>query len=215
MTETQGQYVQYAFWRLDSVFHNLESNERIVAKQHFLGTWESFQNKALLVSYSLTGLRSDCDILCVRVADSLELLQDMTCRLQSSGVGKFMIPTYSYLAQAEPETRYVGKASAPTEFSPGQKRYLFFSPWVSEPGKRAKNAAPLQKAAAAHNLVLHPGLRGLEEYDDLLAAEADRTEDYAAFSAEVRVSRQETHSTVGPTFVATLKDIRDQIDALG
>lgn len=209
------QYVQYMFWRLDSVFQNLESNERIVAKQHFLGTWESFQDKALLVAYSTTGLRTDCDVLCVRAADSLELLQDMSSRLQSSGMGKFLIPTYSYLGTASPEIRYVAKAGGPAEFAPGQRRYLFFSPWVSEPESRGKQDQALDKAAAAHGFTLHPGLRGLDEYDDLVAAETDRPEAYPAFAGELRLARKETHSTVGPTFVAVLKDIRDQVDSLG
>ncbi|MBI5200999.1 MAG: chlorite dismutase family protein [Elusimicrobia bacterium] len=210
------QYVQYSFWRLDSVYHNLESNERIVAKQHFLGTWESFQNKALLVSYALTGLRADSDILCVRVTDSLEVLQDMTGRIQSSGMGKFMMPTYSYLACVDPSVRWTAKASKPGEFAPGQKRFLFFSPWVTEPEHRAfSDRANLEKASAAHGVVLHPGLRGLEEFDDLLAVETDSPEAYAAFAAEIRASRKDTHSTVGPTFAAVLKDIRDQADSLG
>ncbi len=209
------QYVQYTFWRLDSVYHNLESNERIVAKQHFLGTWESYQNKALLVSYATTGLRPDCDILCVRVSESLEVLQDMTSRVQSSGMGKFMMPTYSFLACVDPAVRWVAKAGKPGEFAPGQKPYLFFSPWVSEPETRGKADPSLEKAASSHGLTLHPGLRGLEEYDDLVAVEADRPEAYAAFAAELRQAREETHSTVGPTFVAVLKDIRDQADSLG
>ena len=209
------QYVQYVFWRLDSVFHNLESNERLVAKQHFLGTWESFQNKALLVSYATTGLRPDCDVLSVRVADSLELLQDITSRLQSSGMGKFMMPTYSFLAHVDPSVRWVAKANSPGEFSPGQKRYLFFSPWSSEPESRGKKDAALEKAASVHGVTLRPGLRGLEEYDDLVAAEIDRPEAYGAFAAELRLAREETHAAVGPTFVAVLKDIRDQADSLG
>lgn len=220
MTESKAQYVQYVFWRLDSVFHNLESNERLVAKQQFLGTWESYQNKALLTTYSLTGLRSDCDILCVRASDSLELLQDMTFRLQSSGLGKFMMPAYSFLAVAA-GPRFAAQAG-PGEFSPGQGRCLFVSPWArgSEwfalpQADREKAERAVQESAETLGVRLHPGLRGLEEVDDLVAAEAEEPRVYLDFMASLKELRRETHSQAGPTFVGLLKDIRDQIDWLG
>lgn len=215
------QYVQYVIWRLESAYHALESNERIVAKQQFLGTWESFQSKALVVSYALTGLRIDADILCVRVSDSLELLQDMTCRLQSSGMGKFLVPTFSYLAVAG-GPRYAAKTAGEAEFAPGQGRYLFLSPWARGPewfglsvAEREKAEAAVQQAAKAAKVRLHPGLRGLEELDDLVAAEVDEPSDYLGFAATLKHQRRETHSIAGPTFAGVLKDVRDHVDCLG
>lgn len=221
MSEPKAQYVQYLFWRLDSVYHSLESNERIVAKQHFLGTWESFQNKAFLTAYALTGLRVDCDILCLRVADSLELLQDMTSRLQSSGMGKFLIPTYSFLARAA-GPRFTAKASGATEFTPGQGRYLFVSPWARgpewfalAPAEREKSEGVAQEAAAHAKVRLHPGLRALDEVDELTVAEADEPLQLLDFSSALKQARRETHSQAGPAFLCVLKDIRDQVDSLG
>lgn len=215
------QYVQYVIWRLDGAYHNLESNERIVAKQQFLGTWESFQNKALAVSYALTGLRIDADILCVRISESLELLQDWTCRIQSSGMGKFLVPTFSYLAVAG-GPRYAAKASGDGEFAPGQGRYLFLSPWARGPewfglsaAEREKAESSLLQAAKAGKVRLHPGLRGLEELDDLVAAEVDDPNDYLALAAALKQQRRDTHSIAGPTFAGVLKDIRDHVDCLG
>jgi len=214
------QYVQYVFWRLDAMYHNLESNERIVAKQNFLGTWESYQSKALLVSYALTGLRPDCDILSMRVSPSLELLQDMAARLQSSGMGKYLAPAYSFLALAT-GPRYAAPAG-PGEFAPGQGRHLFFSPWTrgaewhaSPPEDRALSQRAVEAAAAKRGLRLHPGLRGLDEVEELLAVEADKAEDYLDFADEIKGLRGQTHSQAGPTFVGLLKDIRDHIDSLG
>ena len=214
------QFVQYVFMRLDPVYHNLESNERIVAKQAFLGTWESFQSRALLVSWALTGLRADCDVLCLRAAHSLELLQDITCRLQSSGLGRFLVPAYSFLARAT-GPRY-GARPVGGDFIPGQGRYLFFSAWSRGPewralsaAERTKAEADVEQAAKRHNVRLHPGLRGLDEAEDLTAAEVDTSEDYLAFADELKALRAQTHAPAGPAFVAVSKDIRDQADALG
>lgn len=219
-SKVEAQYVQYVLWRLDPMYHNLESNERIVAKQHFVGTWESFQSRALFVSYAVTGLRSDCDILSMRVSTSLELLQDMTTRLQSSGTGRFLSTSYSFLARAS-GPRYAAKAG-PGEFAPGQGRYLFLSPWThtaewhgAEPETRATMERALEEEAARRGLRLHPGLRGLDEVDELLAVEADKPEEYLEFADQMDALRGQTHSQAGPTFVGILKDLRDHIDTLG
>ncbi|MBI4424958.1 MAG: chlorite dismutase family protein [Elusimicrobia bacterium] len=219
MTDGKAQFVQYLIWRLDPGFHALESNERIVAKQSFLGTWESFQSRALLVSYSLTGLRADCDILCLRVSDSLEVLQDMTSRVQSSGMGKFLVPAFTYLAIAG--TRFEA-AESPSAFAPGRGRYLFLSPcartaeWRAlTPPERERLARGIQDAASKRGLRLQPPLQGLDEADELVAAEGDKPEEFAPFAAELRALAGETLAPAGPTFIAVLKDIRDQVDSLG
>lgn len=221
-TEAKTQYAQYVFWRLEPSFHALESNERIVAKQNFLGTFESYQRRALVVSYQATGLRLDCDILCLRVADSLELLQDMTCRLQSSGMGKFLVPAYSYLTQVS-GVRYVDKAAGGSDFVPGQAKYLFLTTWMRAGEAKGPPAAQreamdkkLRDAASKRGIRLHPGLKaGFDELEELVAAETDKPEEYSAFAAEMREIRGESYAFAGPAFACILKDIRDQVDCLG
>ncbi len=187
MSDTR--FIHLLFLRLDGAFHNLESNERLVAKQAFLGTWESYQNKMSLLSYSLTGLRADCDILMWRAAESLELLQDMQCRLQSSGLGKFLIPAYSYLL--------VGTPPDPEK----SLKYLFI-----------RHGASPSLAKPPPGLRPHPEYRrGLDEGGPLWICEAQTPEEYLK-TVELEPASE---GDGGPRFCCLLKDIRDLVDCLG
>src|SRR3990167_2752622 len=99
-------YMNFHFMRLEPGYHRLISNEKVVAKQEFLSAFDAMQHRMPIASYALSGLNSDCDLLIWRVSRRLEDLHAMSCRLQYSGLGKYLLTTRTLLGTVSGE-RYV------------------------------------------------------------------------------------------------------------
>ncbi len=72
--EVRRQLVNFTFYKLDPAFRRLPKEKREVAKKEFLDVLEEYDSESnmILLSYSIVGLRSDCDIMLWRIAHSLE-----------------------------------------------------------------------------------------------------------------------------------------------
>lgn len=119
-------FVHFEFLRLDGRFHALQQNEKLVARQEFLSCAESLQKRISLLSYSLSGLRADCDVLWWRAAEDPAALQESSDRMRGRGLGKYLVPVRAYLATAPEPPAKAGEARhlwlcAATR-SPGQVR---------------------------------------------------------------------------------------------
>jgi len=220
---SQSCFMNFQLLRLDSSYHSLMSNEKVVAKQEFLSSLDAEQRRIPIATYALTGLRADCDLLLWRVASSLEQLQDMSSRLQSSGMGKFIVPVYSFLG-AVSDASYVrvqaaDKSDAPRPQSFGAARYLFVQPLIAAAGaSRAEIPKEFSRTAAAHGAVrMHAAdCAGFDDPDYLFAFETDDPAAWSRLAIELRggpiasLTERET-----PTFAAIARDVRDLVDEIG
>lgn len=205
-------FVHLQFLRLDPGFHALQSNEKLMARQHYLAVLESSQKTAALHAYSLTGLRADCDVLLWRVAGDLEPLRETAQRLHASGLGQYLIPVLSYLAlspEGDAADRALSRGDAASEVrwgaaEPGPSRCLFFMTC-------AKAALPGYRASASR----HPSLR-LRSFDSLrldgeellIACETDQPADFARFLRGL-------DAEPAPVFPCLRMDVRDLVESLG
>ena len=55
------QYVNFAFYKLDSAWRRLPEDERTKGKQEFLRAIEDYTGKVLVIPYTTVGIRGDCD----------------------------------------------------------------------------------------------------------------------------------------------------------
>ena len=55
------QYVNFAFYKLDSAWRRLPEDERTKGKQEFLRAIEDYAGKVLVIPYTTVGIRGDCD----------------------------------------------------------------------------------------------------------------------------------------------------------
>jgi len=222
MTEQAPVFMSFQLLRLDGSYHGLMANEKVVAKQEALAAFDSMQRRMAVAVYSLTGLRPDCDLLLWRATSSLEDIQDSTSRLQISGMGKFLVPAYSFLGLA-PDASYgesaAAKGEAPKPKAFGAAKHVFLQPAiVRSPADHAAVREAFAQAAAKR-----PGVRlhavdsgGMDDHDFVFAFEADEPAAYAALAAELRASKAAgllTRET--PVFPGILKDVRDLVDAAG
>jgi chlorite dismutase len=130
----QRQYLNYAFYKLDPAFRRLPREERLAAADEFrqlAGRW-SDRDDLILRTYSLVGLRGDCDIMFWRISFELGLFQEMQGEMNSSCLGAYLTSPYSYLS-LQKRSQYVNRVEGSghgLELLPGQGKYLFVYPFV-------------------------------------------------------------------------------------
>ncbi len=128
------QYLNYAFYKLDPAFRRLPREERLAYADEFrdvIKRW-SDRDDLILRTYSLVGLRGDCDIMFWRIAFDLALFQRMQAEINSSCLGGYLTQPYNYLS-LQRRSQYVNRIEGSghgLELLPGQGKYLFVYPFV-------------------------------------------------------------------------------------
>jgi len=108
-------FMHLQFYRLDPVFRTMMTNEKLVAKQEYLSSFDTYAGKLPTAVYGLTGLSADSDLAIWRLSPRIDDFHTMTSRLQDSGVGRYLRPVRSYLGTV-PAALY----PIPEEFGPGK-----------------------------------------------------------------------------------------------
>jgi chlorite dismutase len=222
------QFVNFLFLKIDPAFRTLQSNEKLVAKQEFLAAFDRYSGKTTVIAYSLVGLRADCDLLLWRVDSELEAFQEMSARLMTTGIGKYLTPVYSYLsATARPEsleTLPLEPIGTPRP-EPGKKKFLFLHPfiksrrWYELPrAERQKILEEQVRIRSKHpGVVLHTTYSfGLDDQEFMMAFESDRPDDFLELAAELKESGWGAYTLRDtPNFTCVSKDLREILDGLG
>jgi chlorite dismutase len=130
----QRQFLNYAFFKLDPAFRRLPMVERTAAAREFeelIAAW-SQREDLIIRTYSLVGLRSDCDFLIWRIAGDVQRFQEMQAAINGSPMGAYLTQPYSFLS-LQRRSQYVNRITAPgetIEMMPGQGKFLFVYPFV-------------------------------------------------------------------------------------
>lgn len=226
--QTTQLYSSFMFVRLGLKFRHLMSNERITAKQEFENIVASCQEKLFLRTYSLTGIRADCDILFWRISPDADALQQTSARMFSSGIGKFFIPVRSFLGLF-PLAETAARKETECGFLPkglfGGCRFLHLHPLVRSHSWYELSDAERQKLIDERNEVLskHPNVQehffysyGLDDQEIIVARESDRLNDLAMAARELREQRTKAFTLRDtPSLLCFGRDLRDILDAMG
>jgi len=220
-------YVNFLFLKAEISFRTLQSNEKLVAKQQFLDAFDRYHERTALAAYSLVGLRADCDLLLWRVDPCLETFQEMSSRLLTTGIGKYLRPVYSYLGATHPPAtiRNLGLETGQAPPVPGKFPYLFTHPFVRNRTWYALPVAERRRILEEHRRVRdrYPGLRlqifyslGLDDQDLLLAFESENPGEFLELAAELRESVWGAYTLRDtPAFTCIVRDPREILDSLG
>ena len=92
------QFVSFPIYKLDPAWRRLPEPERRKGKAEFCEVMESWQDRMILLAYSLVGMRGDSDFFLWRVSYNLEDLEAMSAELMNTGLGKYLNVPYSYLS---------------------------------------------------------------------------------------------------------------------
>jgi chlorite dismutase len=132
--ETRRQFVSFTFYQLQPEWRRLPAAEREEHRREFatvVGKWrESEQMKAL--TYSLTGVRADADMMLWRICYSLDCLQQMEAELMRTSLGAYLRKPQSFLAMTRRSQYQIGHGHGQLEhmIRCGTHRYATIVPFI-------------------------------------------------------------------------------------
>ncbi len=128
------QFLNYAFFKLDPTFRRLPEETGRSAARELLDLTErwSARDDFILRTYSLVGLRGDCDFLLWRISKDVCLFQEMQAEINACALGAYLSQPYSFLS-LQKRSQYVNRIEGSgqgIELLPGQGKFLFIYPFV-------------------------------------------------------------------------------------
>ena len=102
------QLVRFTFYKLDPQWQLLPAETREQGKQALVRIFDEHAEHALVRSFSLFGLRSDCDFMLWQATYAVEDLQGISSRIRRSAMGPYLRETNAFLSMTK-RSVYVGK----------------------------------------------------------------------------------------------------------
>ena len=128
------QFLNYAFFKLDPAFRRLPAAERDEALREYeaaVARWAN-RDELILRSYSLVGLRADCDFMLWRISNDPGCFRAMQAELNRTRLAGYLTQPYNFLS-LQKRSQYVNRIEGSghgVELLPGQGDYLFVYPFV-------------------------------------------------------------------------------------
>ncbi len=224
------QFVNYAFYKVDPAWRRLPDDERKAGSEEFARVVEDYRGRAIVLPYSLVGIRGDCDLMLWRVAYDLETLQEMSARLSRTGLGKWLSTPYSFIGQAK-RSQYLDPTIHPSQehkrgiVRPGEFKYLFVYPFVKTRAWFLLPKEERDRIMKQHILVGHeyPSIKlntiysfGLDDQEWIVAFESNRPGDFVDLVMQLRETESSTFTLRDtPIFTCVRKDVRAALELLG
>ena len=224
------QSVNFAFYKVDPAWRRLPKEEREASKKEFGAAVEEWRQRMLLIPYSTVGLRPETDFMLWRIADSLDLLQEMSRQLNRTALGAYLTTPYSFVAMTK-RSIYVDKHVHPGQegrraaIVPGEYRYLFVYPFVKTRDWFLLPIERRQEMMDVHIKVGHqfPSVKlnttysfGLDDQEFVVAFESDKPGDFVDLVMALRET-EGSRFTLRDTPIITCirKPIHETLDDLG
>lgn len=227
---TKRQFVNFSFHKVDPQWRRLPKEERDRGKQEFLRAIEDYAGKVIVVPYTTIGIRGDCDFMLWRIGHELELFQEMTTKMLSTGLGNYLSTPYSYLSMTK-RSIYVdhhvheGQDSRRLKITPGRAKYIFVYPFEKTREWYLLTKAARQGMMDEHIEIGHryPSVKlnttysfGLDDQEFVVAFETDIPQDFLDLVMDLREaegSRYTKRDT--PIFTCIMKSLKEMVDTLG
>ncbi len=223
------QYVNFAFYRIDPAWRRLPASAREAGKREFKAVVEEFASQILVLPYTLVGIRADADLMLWRISFDLDSFQRMTSKLQMTGLGMHLTPTYFFLSMTK-RSIYVDKLDPDhpadrARIVPGKAKYLFVYPFVkskawyrmSQPARQGMMDEHIQVGTKYRSVKLNTTYSfGLDDQEFVVAFETDSPVDFQDLVMELR-GTEATGFTVRdtPTFTCLARSLDEALDAMG
>ncbi|PIS46572.1 MAG: hypothetical protein COT17_07970 [Elusimicrobia bacterium CG08_land_8_20_14_0_20_51_18] len=220
-------YSSFIFLKLNERFRHLVSNEKIAAKQEFENMIAGCQERVFLRTYFTTGLKKRCDLLFWRMSDNLDYLQDICAKTFSTGIGKYLETTHSYLGvhqlgetanRKDMELGFVPKNTF------GVYKYMLIhpliksqtwyemSPYERESLKKEREAVLTRYGNINENFFTS---YGIDDQDMIVSREAKSLEDLIKVTKELKRQRIKNYTVEDrPVFLCIGRDLREILDNL-
>lgn len=229
--KVQRQFVNFAFYKMDSAFRRLPAEEKAKARREFIDLLEDYDSKKgiIVLGYTTVGIRSDADIMFWRVAHDLETFQEMTTKLNRTTLGAYLNQSYSYLSMTK-QSMYLDIFNPEheedrTHIIPGKAKYLFIYPFTKKREWYLLSKHTRQGIMDEHIYVgnKYPSVKlntsysfGIDDHEFVVAFESDYPQDFLDLVMDLRETEGSRFTEKDtPIFTCIAKSLEDTIDSLG
>ena len=223
------QFVTFTFYRARPEWRMLDAAAREAGKREFLQAVEEYRKELLMNCYSIVGLRSNIDFMLWRIGYELDPLQEMSARLNSTGLGRYLEVAQSFLSMTK-RSMYIDKDNPEhvedrLHIVPGKSKYLFVYPFVKT---RAWYMLPVEERQEMMDVHIRVGSKyrsvklhttysfGLDDQEFVVAFETDYPQDFLDLVQELRETRASSFTLRDtPMFTCRLRTLAECLDSLG
>jgi chlorite dismutase len=218
-----GQYVAYTFYRVDPAWRRMPVEERAAAKEAFADVVEDWAGRLdSLRSYTVTGVRPDCDFFLWKITERYADLSELGADLNGTPLAGWLETPYSYLATTK-ASDYTSARRA-RKIVPRGAPYLVvypfvkMRPWYALPAEERQQAMDehMRIGAGFPTITNHTTYSfGIDDQEFMTAFECDEPADFMHLMLTLReteASRYTERDT--PIFVGQSADIRAVLNSL-
>ncbi len=223
------QLVRFTFYKLDPQWQLLPLDARERGKEELKRLFDEHAEHALIRSFGLYGLRSDCDFMLWQATYDIEDLRLLSSRIRRSAMGPYLRETHAFLSMTK-RSVYVGKNARGAHdprlvIAPEDKKYLFVYPFVKTRAWYALPAEDRQRMMKEHIRVglTYPNVSlnttysfGLDDQEFVVAFETDELADFLDLVQELRETEASMYTLRDtPMFTCVAQSLDNILDAIG
>ncbi len=227
---TPRQFISFSYYKLDPAWRHLPEAQRAGDKAEWVAAVREYSSSGtVVVPYSCIGIRAEHDILLWRIDYKLERLQQMQTAMSKTGLGKYLLPSLSFLSMSK-RSVYVDKINPEhedlrTHIKPGRGKYIFVYPFVKSREWYLLHPQTRQGIMDEH---IQIGVKytsvklnttysfGLDDQDFVVAFEGDYPEDFLDLVMELRESDGSKYTVRDtPIITGVQGTLEEVLDTLG
>ncbi len=195
------QLVRFTFYTLDPQWQLLPAETREQGKQQLLSIFRAYEERSLMRSFALYGVRTNCDFMLWQATYQIEDVQGLSSQIRRSVMGPYLHEVQSMLAMTK-RSVYVGKNARGAHdprlvIAPSDKKYLFVYPFVKT---RPWYGLPMEERKRMMQEHIRVGLKypsvsinttysfGIDDQEFVVAFETDSMDDFLDLVQELRES---------------------------
>ena len=218
-----GQYVAYTFYRVDPAWRRLPVDERAAGKEAFADVVDDWAGRMdALRSYSVAGVRPDCDLFLWKITERYEDLGELGAALNATPLAGWLSTPYSYLATTKP-SQYTSARRARKIVPKGSPYLVVYPfvktrPWYALPVDERQRAMDEHIRVGAGFTTIHNHTTysfGIDDQEFMTAFECDEPADFMHLMLTLRESEASRYTERDtPIFVGQSMGVRAALDAL-
>lgn len=223
------QLVRFTFYKLDPQWQLLPEETREKGKAQLHDIFASYGEDALLRTYGLYGVRSDCDFMVWQAVYDIDELRTLSSQIRRSAMGPYLRESQSMLSMTK-RSIYVGKNARGAHdprlvITPTDRKFLFVYPFVKT---RAWYALPMEDRKRMMNEHIRVGLQypsvslnttysyGLDDQEFVVAFETDNIADFLDLVQDLRMTEASMYTLRDtPMYTCVSQSISDILEAIG
>lgn len=223
------QLVRFSFYKLDPLWRALPAETRAAAAQEMHSIYQEYEQNTLIRSFSLYGIRADCDLMFWQATYDMGDLQNFSSCIRRSALGPYLREVHSMLSMTK-RSVYVGKNARGAHdprlvITPDDKKYLFVYPFVKT---RPWYALPLEDRKRMMNEHIRVGLKyptvslnttysfGLDDQEFVVAFETDNLSDFLDLVQELRETEASSYTLRDtPMYTCVSQPLDSILEAIG